>query len=50
MRIKLLFKLFIKLILLPFYGLLGMDCSEEYIRMEMECEPKKSFWRGLKDL
>ncbi|XP_050956719.1 asialoglycoprotein receptor 1-like [Labeo rohita] len=22
-----------------------MDCSEEYIRMEMECEPKKSFWR-----
>ncbi len=29
---------------------IGMDCSEEYIRMEMECEPKKSFRRGLKDL
>ncbi|XP_026096377.1 asialoglycoprotein receptor 1 isoform X1 [Carassius auratus] len=25
---------------------MGMDCSEEYIRMEMECEPKKSFRRG----
>ncbi|XP_039517427.1 asialoglycoprotein receptor 1-like isoform X3 [Pimephales promelas] len=23
-----------------------MDSSEEYVRMEMECEPKKSFWRG----
>ncbi|XP_058632928.1 asialoglycoprotein receptor 1-like isoform X1 [Onychostoma macrolepis] len=25
---------------------MGMDCSEEYIKMEMECEPKKSFRRG----
>ncbi|XP_016296798.1 C-type lectin domain family 10 member A-like [Sinocyclocheilus anshuiensis] len=24
-----------------------MDCSEEYIKMEMECEPKKSFRRGI---
>ncbi|XDV21636.1 hypothetical protein PO909_026702 [Leuciscus waleckii] len=23
-----------------------MDRSEEYVQMEMECEPKKSFWRG----
>ncbi|XP_077078921.1 asialoglycoprotein receptor 2-like [Siphateles boraxobius] len=23
-----------------------MDCSQEYVKMEMECEPKKSFWRG----
>ncbi|CAM4546868.1 unnamed protein product [Leuciscus chuanchicus] len=23
-----------------------MDRSEEYVKMEMECEPKKSFWRG----
>ncbi|KAK7163922.1 hypothetical protein R3I94_002592 [Phoxinus phoxinus] len=27
-----------------------MDRSEEYIKMEMECEPKKSFRRGLEDL
>ncbi|XP_077078956.1 C-type lectin domain family 10 member A-like [Siphateles boraxobius] len=23
-----------------------MDCSQEYVKMDMECEPKKSFWRG----
>ncbi|KAI2665061.1 C-type lectin domain family 4 member F [Labeo rohita] len=26
---------------------IGMDCSKEYSRMEVESEPKKSFWRGL---